>query len=43
MAIEEIIRFGDTSFSKEDKRVIMDVCNSGRVTEDKKTIEFERK
>ncbi len=43
MVIEEIIRFGDTTFSEEDKKAMMDVCNSGRVTEDKKTIEFERK
>lgn len=43
MGVEEIIRFGDTSFSEKDKRAIMEVCESGRVTEHNKTAEFEKK
>ncbi|HPD81648.1 MAG TPA: DegT/DnrJ/EryC1/StrS aminotransferase family protein [Candidatus Pacearchaeota archaeon] len=43
MVREEIIRFGDIEFSEEEKKAIMDVCNSNRVTENKKTAEFERK
>lgn len=42
MNFDEIIRFGDTSFSEDDIKAIIDVCRSNRVTEDRKTIEFER-
>ncbi len=43
MGERDIIRIGDLKFSDEEKKAIMDVCESNRITEHKKTLEFEEK
>lgn len=43
MIEKRIIRIGDLRLSDEEKRAIMEVCESNRITEGKKTIEFEKK
>lgn len=40
---KRIVRFGDIEFSDNEKKAVMDVCLSNRVTEHKKTAEFEKK
>lgn len=41
--MKEIIRFGDFVISENEKKEIMNVCESSRITEHKKTSEFQRK
>ena len=40
---KRIVRIGDIILSEEEKKAIMEVCESNRITEGKKTEEFEKK
>jgi len=40
---KRIVRFGNITLSREEKRAVMQVCNSNRITEGVKTAEFEKR